>query len=111
MFRSNTQILSINKFSPSENEASPAKDKIRSIIAMKQTPILYTIFTKDEMGDPFFCPANYPYTSHLIRIACQIRAANLLIMWISSALAFFIVIAALAISYCCCAGKDNCSSV
>ncbi|UZO22048.1 uncharacterized protein OCT59_014420 [Rhizophagus irregularis] len=73
--------------------------------------ILYTIFTKDEMGDPFFCPANYPYTSHLIRIACQIRAANLLIMWISSALAFFIVIAALAISYCCCAGKDNCSSV
>ncbi|CAB5207577.1 unnamed protein product [Rhizophagus irregularis] len=71
--------------------------------------ILYTIFTKDEMGDiPFFCPANYPYTSTLIRTACQVRAANLLIMWISPAVAFFLVIVALIISFCCCAGKDNC---
>ncbi|EXX77692.1 hypothetical protein RirG_021510 [Rhizophagus irregularis DAOM 197198w] len=70
--------------------------------------ILYTIFTKDEMGGiPFFCPVDYPYTSHLIRTACQVRAANLLIMWISPAVALFLVIAALIISFCCCAGKDD----
>ncbi|CAB4412078.1 unnamed protein product [Rhizophagus irregularis] len=70
--------------------------------------ILYTIFTKDEMGDiPFLCPANYPYTSHLIRTACQVRAANLLIMWISPAVAFLLVIVALIISFCCCSGREN----
>lgn len=61
------------------------------------------------MGDiPFFCPENYPYTSHLVRTACQVRAANLLIMWISPAVALFIIIAALIISYCCCISKESC---
>jgi len=61
------------------------------------------------MGDiPFFCPTNYPYASNLIRTACQIRATNLLIMWLSPTVAFLIIIAALTISYCCCSCKDNC---
>ncbi|GBB93290.1 hypothetical protein RclHR1_21440001 [Rhizophagus clarus] len=71
--------------------------------------ILYTVFTKDEMGDiPFFCPASYPYSSQLIRTACQVRAANLLIMWLAPAVTLFIIIAALIISFCCCFDKENC---
>jgi hypothetical protein len=71
--------------------------------------VLYTIFTKEEMGDiPFFCPANYHYSSYLIRTACQVRAANLLIMWISPSMAIFMIITALAISYSCrCGNKNN----
>ncbi|PKB92368.1 hypothetical protein RhiirA5_444977 [Rhizophagus irregularis] len=49
---------------------------------------------------PFFCPANYPYTSHLIRTACQVRAANLLIMWISPVVALIILIIAALNSRC-----------
>jgi len=61
------------------------------------------------MGDiPFFCPADYPYSSNLIRTACQVRAANLLIMWMSPAAALIIIIFALIISYCCCIGRENC---
>ncbi len=61
------------------------------------------------MGDiPFFCPADYPYSSNLIRTACQVRAANLLIMWMSPAAALIIIIFALIISYCCYVGRENC---
>lgn len=70
--------------------------------------VLYTIFTKEEMGNiPFFCPANCHYSSNLIRTACQVRAANLLIMWISPSVAFFIILSALTISYCCRRGNKN----
>ena len=72
--------------------------------------VLYTIFTKDEMGDiPFFCPAEYPYSSQEIRTACQIRAANLLLLWIStaiSAIIMFLVAIALTIA-CCCVTKNE----
>jgi len=52
------------------------------------------------MGDiPFFCPANHPYSSQLIRTACQIRAANLLIMWLAPAVSLFVLIFAVLIAY------------
>ncbi|CAG8838323.1 1894_t:CDS:2, partial [Gigaspora margarita] len=38
----------------------------------------YTYITANEMGDiPFSCPSDYPYTSTIIKDACQIRSANL----------------------------------
>ena len=74
--------------------------------------VLYTIFTKDEMGDiPFFCPADYPYSSHVIRTACQVRAANLLLLWICPAIILLLVTIALIITAmiaCCCATKEDC---
>ena len=55
------------------------------------------------MGDiPFFCPEEYPYSSHLIRTACQVRAANLLIMWIGPAIAVIIIVLVLLFSCCTC---------
>ncbi|GES94839.1 kinase-like domain-containing protein [Rhizophagus clarus] len=55
--------------------------------------VLYAIFTKDEMGNiPFYCSASYPYSSQLIRTACQVRAANLLLI-------MFIIIAWKIINY------------
>lgn len=72
---------------------------------------MYTIFTKDEMGNiPFFCPVEYPYSSTIIRTACQVRAANLLLLWISPTLIFLIIIMALIIIFsitCCCAVKND----
>ncbi|RIA98196.1 hypothetical protein C1645_750513 [Glomus cerebriforme] len=60
------------------------------------------------MGDiPFFCPENYPYSSHLIHTACQVRAANLLIIWISPVLSLLVVIMALIIAFCC-TDSDEC---
>ena len=50
---------------------------------------------------PFFCPADYPYSSQLIRTACQVRAANLLIMWLTPAISLFVLIFAYLIAYCC----------
>ncbi|GBC07208.1 hypothetical protein RclHR1_07300010 [Rhizophagus clarus] len=39
--------------------------------------VLYAIFTKDEMGNiPFYCSASYPYSSQLIRTACQWKIIN-----------------------------------
>ncbi|RIA86125.1 hypothetical protein C1645_780385 [Glomus cerebriforme] len=44
--------------------------------------ILYTHYTWNEMNYiPFFCPATYKYVTAEIRIACQIRAANLISIW------------------------------
>jgi hypothetical protein len=65
------------------------------------------MFTKDEMGViPFFCPADYPYSSHVIRTACQVRAANLLLLWISHTIILFLFVILLIIiaitTYCCC---------
>ncbi|CAG8764079.1 9197_t:CDS:1, partial [Racocetra fulgida] len=42
----------------------------------------YTSITKKEMDIPFLCPSNYNYTSQLVKSACQIRAANLVFMWV-----------------------------
>ncbi|CAG8754327.1 4528_t:CDS:1, partial [Dentiscutata heterogama] len=42
----------------------------------------YTTITYKEMDIPLSCPANYNYTSHLVKSACQIRSANLIFMWI-----------------------------
>lgn len=53
------------------------------------------VFTINEMGDiPFFCPATYPYTLPIIRTACQIRAANLFLLWIIPGLSVIILISA-----------------
>ncbi|RIA84795.1 hypothetical protein C1645_783353 [Glomus cerebriforme] len=55
--------------------------------------ILYMCLTIHEMGDiPFFCPADYPYTSPLIRTACQVRAANLLLIWILAGLSVITIL-------------------
>ncbi|CAG8758916.1 17904_t:CDS:1, partial [Gigaspora rosea] len=44
---------------------------------------IYTILTINEMGGiPFDCPGNYNYTTPIVRTACQIRAANLVFMWL-----------------------------
>ena len=60
------------------------------------------------MGNiPFFCPADYPYSSALIRTACQVRAANLLIMWLAPALSLFVLIFALLFACCCCNSKED----
>ncbi|RGB41905.1 hypothetical protein C1646_751518 [Rhizophagus diaphanus] len=64
--------------------------------------VLYTIFTRNEMGNiPFICPRNYPYSSQLIIIVCQVRTANLLVM---PAVALFTIITVLN---SCCVGKDT----
>jgi hypothetical protein len=46
-------------------------------------PIIYTVYTVDELGDiPGYCPANYDYKDPQLRHVCQIRIANLACMWI-----------------------------
>ncbi|GES94983.1 hypothetical protein GLOIN_2v1495096 [Rhizophagus clarus] len=55
--------------------------------------VLYNYLTINEMGDiPFFCPPDYPYSSPLIRKACQVRAANLLLSWIISGIWLIVVL-------------------
>ncbi|GBB96128.1 hypothetical protein RclHR1_02690013 [Rhizophagus clarus] len=46
-------------------------------------PIIYTIFTTNELGDiPFYCPQNYDYKDPGLRYVCQTRLANLICMWV-----------------------------
>ncbi|CAG8559070.1 1555_t:CDS:2 [Funneliformis caledonium] len=46
-------------------------------------PIVYTIYTINELGDiPFYCPSNYDYKDPKLRTVCQIRLANLICMWL-----------------------------
>ncbi|CAG8599669.1 46235_t:CDS:2 [Gigaspora margarita] len=44
---------------------------------------LYTTITYKEIDIPLRCPENYNYTLPLVKIACQIRSANLIFMWIT----------------------------
>jgi len=63
------------------------------------------------MGDiPFFCPADYPYSSYVIRSACQVRAANLLLLWITPVIVLFLlaIMILTAMITCCYAYKDIC---
>ncbi|KAF0525051.1 hypothetical protein F8M41_014789 [Gigaspora margarita] len=54
-----------------------------STITWLMIPATYTYITANEMGDiPFSCPSDYPYTSTIIKDACQIRSANLVCMWL-----------------------------
>ncbi|CAG8455814.1 7264_t:CDS:2 [Dentiscutata heterogama] len=49
-------------------------------------PVLatYTALTISEISPiPFSCPRSYPYTSPKIKEACEIRAANLIFMWLN----------------------------
>jgi hypothetical protein len=63
--------------------------------------VLYTYLTRNEMGDiPFFCPEDYSYSSQLIRTACQVRAANLLIMWLAPGTVLALIILSVVNSYC-----------
>ena len=57
----------INKFSPSEKEASPAKDKMRKIITKKQTPSFAKKFiSKNNNFDfIFFVVPSYLYENFL----------------------------------------------
>lgn len=44
---------------------------------------VYTYFTGKELGEtPFLCPSDYSYTSKTARLICQVRAANLICMWL-----------------------------
>ncbi|CAG8471512.1 23195_t:CDS:2 [Racocetra persica] len=43
----------------------------------------YTTITFKEMDIPLLCPANYNYTSPLVKSACQICSANLIFMWVT----------------------------
>ncbi|GBB90171.1 hypothetical protein RclHR1_17040002 [Rhizophagus clarus] len=56
--------------------------------------VIYTISTRNELGDiPFFCPQDYNYKSPTIRLACKIRAANLICMWsFTIYIMFFLII-------------------
>jgi len=64
------------------------------LLIVKSFVVLYTIFTKHEMGNiPFFCPEEFHYSSNLIRTACQVRAANLLLLWITPAFTCIIIMA------------------
>ncbi|CAG8456198.1 5753_t:CDS:2 [Acaulospora morrowiae] len=59
--------------------------------------IAYTVLTINEMGDiPFSCPSDYSYSSTTIRTACQVRAANLISMWILEAISIIFVVAVFA---------------
>ena len=44
---------------------------------------------------PFFCPATYEYVSTEVRMACQIRAANLISIW------SFLVLSLLWVQFIC----------
>ncbi|RGB38206.1 hypothetical protein C1646_812828 [Rhizophagus diaphanus] len=56
--------------------------------------VIYTISTRNELGEiPFFCPENYKYKSSTIRLACQIRAANIICVWsFTIYIMFFLII-------------------
>ena len=44
---------------------------------------MYTYFTGNELGNtPFLCPSDYNYLSKGARFVCQIRAANLICIWL-----------------------------
>ncbi|CAG8529985.1 18423_t:CDS:1, partial [Gigaspora rosea] len=44
----------------------------------------YTALTISEISPiPFSCPRSYPYTSPKVKEACDIRAANLIFMWLN----------------------------
>jgi hypothetical protein len=44
---------------------------------------VYTTFTGRELGEtPFLCPSDYNYSSKAARLVCQVRAANLICMWL-----------------------------
>lgn len=56
----------------------------------------------------FFVQRN-TYSSPVIRTACQVRAANLLLLWISPALILFVVTMVLIITaMVACCKKDYC---
>ncbi|CAG8640510.1 1116_t:CDS:2, partial [Acaulospora morrowiae] len=67
-------------------------DKPTIIISTFQ--VVYTVLTINEMGNiPFSCPSDYPYSSEIIRTACQVRTANLISMWILEAISIIFVVA------------------
>lgn len=61
---------------------------------MNKIIVIYTISTRNELGEiPFFCPEDYNYKSSTIRLACQIRAANIICMWsFTIYIMFFLII-------------------
>ncbi|KAF0548128.1 hypothetical protein F8M41_026341 [Gigaspora margarita] len=63
----------------------------------------YTRITHYEMDIPLLCPAEYNYTSPLVKSACQIRSANLVFMWITGvifALPFLFALLVWYLQYC-----------
>ncbi|KAF0523429.1 hypothetical protein F8M41_015392 [Gigaspora margarita] len=55
--------------------------------------VFYTFFTRDDVGGiPFYCPSNETYITSDYYKACQLRAANFIIMW-----TFFVLIVMLTI--------------
>ncbi|RHZ48983.1 hypothetical protein Glove_535g32 [Diversispora epigaea] len=54
---------------------------------------LYTLFTRDDIDDvPFNCPSDYSYPNHRYQLACQIREANFLAMWIFGGIGILLTI-------------------
>ena len=50
---------------------------------------------------PLFCPANYKYVNKDIRIACQIRIANLISIW------SFLILSILWVQFMCAGWIDE----
>ncbi|RGB36379.1 hypothetical protein C1646_741784 [Rhizophagus diaphanus] len=60
-----------------------SKEFILTTVLWLVIPIIYTIFTINELGDiPFYCPTNYDYEEPGLRYVCQTRLANLICMWV-----------------------------
>ncbi|KAF0377008.1 hypothetical protein F8M41_012666 [Gigaspora margarita] len=55
--------------------------------------VLYTLFTRDDIGgEPFYCPSNIAYNSTEFYVACKIRAANFVSMWLFALLAILLML-------------------
>ncbi|CAG8736165.1 2107_t:CDS:2, partial [Dentiscutata erythropus] len=55
--------------------------------------VLYTLFTRDDIGGaPFYCPSNVTYNSTEFYVACKIRAANFVSMWLFAILAIMLMV-------------------
>ncbi|GET55483.1 hypothetical protein GLOIN_2v1543894 [Rhizophagus irregularis DAOM 181602=DAOM 197198] len=59
------------------------KEFIFATISWLISATVYTYFTGKELGEtPFLCSSDYGYSSKAARFVCQVRAANLICMWL-----------------------------
>ncbi|RHZ77924.1 hypothetical protein Glove_168g236 [Diversispora epigaea] len=60
--------------------------------------VVYTILTNQELRPvPYYCPSSYRYSTKIVEIACKIRLANIICMWL------FVIFGILwVVSYCFC---------
>ncbi|CAG8497567.1 11195_t:CDS:2 [Rhizophagus irregularis] len=66
-----------------KNDDERKESDVLTTVLWLVIPIIYTIFTINELGDiPFYCPTNYDYGEPGLRYVCQTRLANLICMWV-----------------------------